>query len=151
MKRVVKSALVVFFVSILSAAQNPHVDWVRGTDFTKFHTFTWAKAHYAIQDPYANLSLATALQDELEAKSVHFVAPEQKFDVFVTYTVRINQDTVNLSQNILTMNIRIFDSRNNAVVWSAGGFTPMGKDNSENRRKARELLGQMFQKYPPSA
>jgi Domain of unknown function (DUF4136) len=149
MKLARKSAVFVFCISLLSIAQNPHVDWVRGTDFSKFRTFTWAKSHYAIQDPYANLSVAAAVQDELAAKGVHFLPSEEKFDVFVTYTVRINQDTLNLSQNVLTMNIRIFDSHNNTVVWSAGGYTPITKEEAQDRRKARELLASMFQKYPP--
>lgn len=136
-------------VVIAAQNQNPQIDWIRGTDFTKYHTFTWAKAYYAIQDPYANLALASAVQDELGAKGLSFVPQDGKFDVFVTYTARINQDPANMSQNILTMNVRIFDSKNNSVVWSAGGFTPIGKDNGENRRKARALLDQMFQKYPP--
>ncbi len=134
---------------LVAQNQNPQIDWIRGTDFSKYHTFTWAKAYYAIQDPYANLALATAVQDQLSAKGVSFVPQDAKFDVFVTYTARINQDMSNMSQNILTMNIRIFDAKNNSVVWSAGGFTSLGKDNSENRRKARALLDQMFQQYPP--
>lgn len=146
------AVFVLTLVSSLALAaqnQNPQIDWVRGTDFSKYHTFTWAKAYYAIQDPYANLALASAVQDHLSGKGFQFVPQDGNFDVFVTYTARINQDPANMSQNILTMNVRIFDAKNNSVVWSAGGFTPIGKDNSENRLKARLLLDQMFQKYPP--
>ena len=149
MKFVIRVCSLCLIVSAVLCAQNPQVDWVRGTDFRSIHTFTWAKAYYAVQDPYANLALSVAVQDELGAKNVRFVSSEQKFDVFVTYTARINQDPQNLSQNILTMNVRIFDARNNSVVWSAGGFTALVKDNAENRKKARQLLGEMFQKYPP--
>jgi hypothetical protein len=131
------------------AAQNPQVDWIRGTDFSRVHTFTWAKAAYAIQDPDANLGMALAVQDELGAKGVQYVDSQQKFDVFVTYMAKINQDPQNMSQNILTLNVRIFHSGNNSVIWSAGGYIALGADKIQNRRKARALLAEMFQKYPP--
>jgi hypothetical protein len=145
----------VFLLCLLASAvmtalnQNPQVDWVRGTDFSRIHSFTWATAVYPIQDPDVNLGLARAVQDELEAKSVQYVSSDQKFDVFVTYNAKVNQDPANLSQNLLTLNVRIFDAKNNSVIWSAGGHIALGKDKAQNRSKAHELLVQMFQKYPP--
>lgn len=152
MKLVIKFALVLLCVVIsgVAAAQNPQVDWIRGTDFSRFHGFTWATGVYPIQDPDASLGMARAVQDELQAKGVQFVSPQQKFDVFVTYVAKINQDPQNLSQNIVTINIRIFDSRNNSVIWSAGGYATLGKDKAHNQSNVRDLLAQMFAKYPPS-
>lgn len=141
--------LICLATSLVAVAQNPQVDWVRGTDFKSFHSFTWATAVYPIQDPDANLGLGRAVQDELEAKGVHFVSSQDKFDVFVTYNAKVNQDPANLSRNLLTLNVRIFDAKNNFVVWSAGGHIALGTDKTQNRSKARELLDQMFQKYPP--
>ncbi len=151
MNHILKPAFVLLFIasSVAVAAQNPQVDWVRGTDFKSFHTFTWATAFYPIQDPDANLGLARAVQDKLESKGVQFVSSQDKFDVFVTYNAKINQDPANLSQNLLTLNVRIFDAKNNSVVWSAGGYIALRSDKTQNRSKARELLDQMFEKYPP--
>jgi len=136
-------------VVIIGQSQNPQVDWLRGTDFSHIHSFTWATAVYPIQDPDINLGLARAVQDELEAKSVQYVSSDQKFDVFVTYNAKVNQDPANLSQNLLTLNVRIFDAKNNSAIWSAGGYIALGKDKAQNRSKAHELLDEMFKKYPP--
>jgi hypothetical protein len=151
MKLVLTSAFLLLFLAIATvvAAQNPQVDWIRGTDFSRVHTFTWAKAAYAIQDPDSNLGMARAVQDELGAKGVQYVDPQQKFDLFVTYVAKINQQPQNMSQNMLTLNVRIFDSRNDTVIWSAGGYIMLGADKAQNRRNARALLAEMFQKYPP--
>jgi hypothetical protein len=151
MKLATSCAFLLF--SLLTAfaalAQTTHVDWVRGTDFGRFHTFTWATAAYAIQDPDANLGMARAVREELEAKGMQFVAPDQKFDVFITYNAKINQDPQDLSRELITLNVRIFDSRNHTVIWSAGGYVALGNNKPQNRSNVRGLLAEMFKKYPP--
>ena len=143
------ASLLIVAVSLFAEAQNPHVEWVRGTDFERFRTFTWASAAYAVQDPAANFGLARAVQSELEEKMVRFVEPQDKFDCFVTYNAKVNQDSRNSSQNVLTLNVRVFDSRDNSVVWSAGGYATFNGDKAQNYRNALELLHRMFQRYPP--
>ncbi len=140
-------------VCLLSAAalcaQDTQVDWARGTDFSRFHTFTWATAAYPIQDPDANLGMARAVRDELEAKGVQFVGPQEKFDLFVTYNAKITTDVQDSSRRLLAVQVRIFDSRNNNVIWRAGGNVALVTDNDQNRRNVRTLLAELFQKYPP--
>jgi hypothetical protein len=152
MKLMVSSAVLLLFllIPVIVAAQTTDVDWVHGTDFSRFHTYTWATAANPIQDPDASLGMARAVQSELEAKGVQFVDRQQKFDVFVTYNAKINPDARDPSERVITVNVRIFDSRNNTVIWSAGGYVALGKDKVQNRRNVRALLAAMFQKYPPS-
>jgi uncharacterized protein DUF4136 len=152
MKLIVNSAvlLLILLIPVIVAAQTMDVDWVHGTDFSRFHTYTWATAVYPIQDPDASLGMARAVQDELGAKGVQFVNPQQKFDIFVTYNVKMNPDARDPSERVITVNVRIFDSRNNTVIWSAGGYVALAKDKMQNRRNVRALLATMFQRYPPS-
>jgi hypothetical protein len=131
------------------AAQTSDVDWVRGTDFSGFHTFTWATGAYPIQDPDANLSMANAVLDQLQSKGVQYVEPQQKFDLFVTYNAKLSPDPQDSSRRLITLAVRIFDSRNNNVIWRAGGSVALGSDNDANRSKVRDLLATMFEKYPP--
>ncbi len=142
--------LLCLLVPVVIAAQTTDVDWARGTDFSRIHTYTWATAAYPIQDPDASLGMARAVQDELAAKGVQFVDPQQKFDVFVTYNAKINQDPQDTSRKLITLKVRIFDSRNNTVIWVAGGYIALVNDKLQNRRNVRALLAAMFQKYPPS-
>lgn len=137
-------------VPVLPAAQTAEVDWIRGTDFAQFHTFTWATAFYPIQDPDANMRMAAAVRDELEAKGVSYVDPQQKFDVFVTYNAAITQDPQELSHRTLTIKLRIFDARNNTVIWRAGGFTAIVGDQPRDRNNVRALLATIFEHYPPA-
>ncbi len=141
--------LLCLLVPVVVAAQTAEVDWDHGTDFSRFHTFTWAKAPYPIQDPDASLGMARAVQDELEAKGVQFVDPQEKFDVFVTYNAKINPDLQDPSRKLITVKLRIFDSRNNTVIWRAGGYVALVNDKEQNRRNVRALLAAMFEKYPP--
>lgn len=151
MNRVFACIVIVFAcISIAASQTTTDYDYARGVDFTAFHTFTWAKAYYAIQDPDANLAMAAAAQHELEARGVTYVPDNQKFDIFVTYNAIVNQDPADSSKKTLTLKVRIFDSRNNNMVWQCGGYINLGNDRQQNRLAARKLLAQIFAKYPPS-
>ena len=141
--------LLCLLISVAVDAQTAEVDWVRGTDFSRFHTYTWATAAYPIQDPDASLGMARAVGGELEAKGVQFVSPQQKFDIFVTYNVIINPDPQDSSRKLIIVKLRIFDSRNKTVIWRVGGSVAQVNDKMQNRRNVRALLATMFQKYPP--
>ncbi|HYX68034.1 MAG TPA: DUF4136 domain-containing protein [Terriglobales bacterium] len=141
--------LLCLLISATLAAQTVDVDWVHGTDFSRFHTFTWATGAYPIQDPDASLGMAMAVQNELEGKGVQFVGPQEKFDCFVTYNVKVNPDPQDSSRQIVTVKLSLFDARNNTSVWRAGGYFAAVEDKAENRRNVRALLDAMFQQYPP--
>ena len=111
-----------------------------GSEFTAPHT-----ASIALRVPDVE-----AARRELEAKGVGYVPDNQKFDIFVTYNAMVNPDPMNYSKKILTLKIRIFDSRNNNLIWQSGGYIPLGTDRQQNRMSARKLLAQLFEKYPPS-
>jgi len=141
------AALLLVLVQAASA-QTVKVDWVRGTDFSKFHTFTWATSRYPINDPDANLGMANAVKDELSAKGVQYVDPKSTFDVFVTYNAKTTQDPKNTSKQILTLSVRIF-AGNNTVIWSASVNVPWVNDKAQNGQNARALIATMFAQYPP--
>ncbi len=149
MKLVIRLAAILFVISVVAAAQTAEVDWDRGTDFSRFHTFTWAKAPYPIQDPDVSLGMARAVQQELVAKGVQYVPPEQRFDLFVTYNAKINPDQNDLTRSVITITVRIFDSRNDTIIWKSGGYVSLVNDKVQNRRNVRALLAEMFQKFPP--
>jgi uncharacterized protein DUF4136 len=151
MKLVIRFAVLLLCLLVPAAltAQTVDVDWVHGTDFSRFHTFTWATGAYPIQDPDASLGMALAVQNELEAKGVQYVGPQEKFDAFVTYNVKTNPDPQDSSRTIVTVKLSIFDARNNSSVWRAGGYFTATSDKAENRRNVRALLAEMFRQYPP--
>ena len=149
-----KTGLVVLAVLVLClvapvAAQTAEVDWAHGTDFTQFRTFTWATGAYPINDADVSLGMANAVQDELAAKGVEFVDPKRKFDVFVTYNIKVNQDVHDTSRQVIVVALRIFDSKNNNVIWRAGGNVAVVDDQNKNRANVRALVAAMFAQYPP--
>lgn len=152
MKLAIRLAIVLLclLAPVAVAAQTAEVDWVHGTDFSRFHSFTWATGAYPIQDPDANLGMAAAVQDELGSKGVQYVGPQDKFDLFVTYNAVINPDAQGTARKIITIKVRIFDARNNTRIWIAGGYVALVDDLQENRRNVRALLAEMFRQYPPS-
>ncbi len=152
MKLVVKLAVLLLslVVPLVVVAQTADVDWIRGTDFSRCHSFTWATGAYPIQDPDASLGMARAIQDELEGKGVKFVSPQEKFDTFVAYNAIINPDVKDVTKKVITIKVMLFDAKNNNIVWRAGGYVSLVNDRQENIKAVRALLTSMFQKYPPA-
>ncbi|HTK96300.1 MAG TPA: DUF4136 domain-containing protein, partial [Terriglobales bacterium] len=60
-----------------------------------------------------------------------------------------NQDVHDTSQQVIVVALRIFDSRNNNVIWRAGGNVAVVADKDQNRANVRALLAAMFAQYPP--
>lgn len=134
---------------LLAAAQTTQVEWDHGANFSSFHTFTWAVGPYPIQDADASMGMLTAVRDELEAKGVRYVDPKDPFDTFVTYNARMTADPQDSSRRVLTLNVRIFRAQDNTIVWTAAGNFTMSDDKEQNRSRARALLAELFQQYPP--
>jgi subtilisin family serine protease len=141
--------LLFLLIPIIVAAQTTDVDWDHSTDFSRLRTFTWATGAYPIQDPQPSLGMARAVQEELQAKGVQFVGPQQKFDAFVTYDAQVNPDPQDSSRQTITVTVRILDAPNNTVVWRAGGYVALVDDKQQNRSNVRALLATMFQQYLP--
>lgn len=153
MKLLAAVAVVFLFLSfgLTATAQDVQTDWVRGTDFTRYHAFTWATGAYPIQDGESALKMAYAVQSELLEKGIRYVGPNDKFDCFVTYNLVINPDPQKPGSSIITVQLRLFDAGNNTVVWRAGGFVPVVPNNlPQNRAHVKELIAKMFAKFPPS-
>jgi Domain of unknown function (DUF4136) len=148
-RTIVSLCCVVLLGTAIAGAQTTEIDWAHGTDFSRFHTFSWATGAYPIQDPDASLGFARAVRDELQQRNVSYVEPNGKFDLFVTYTARISPDPQTSSRNLITVKVLIFDSRNNNVIWRSGGYVALVQDKQQNRDNVRALLDEMFQKYPP--
>lgn len=138
-------------LSSAGLAQDVEVEWERGTDFSQFHSYTFAKEYFPINDVAANLGMALAVGEELEAKGLRLVAPKQKtYDLFVSYNARIVPDPQDSSRKSIVLRVRIFNSKDNNLIWHAGGSVPLQKDNADNQRNVRQKLAAMFQQYPPS-
>ncbi|HUN88402.1 MAG TPA: DUF4136 domain-containing protein [Terriglobales bacterium] len=153
MKLLAAVAVILLCLSFaLSApAQTVQTDWVRGTDFSRFHNFTWATGQFPIQDAEADLKMADAIQAQLQAKGINYVGPNQRFDCFVTYNLVINPDPQNTGGQIITVALRFFDARNNTVVWRAGSYVPLVPNNlPENRKNVKAVIAKMFAQFPPS-
>ena len=149
LKLVALLATILLLLPAVTQAQELKVEWDRKTDFRQFHTYTFAPAPYAIRDPDALMGMALAVSEEIEAKGLRFVAPQQKtYDVFVACNAQIIPDPQDSSRRLVVIAVNIFDSRNN-MIWRAGGNVLLVNDNSENRRNVRRMLAAMFQKYPP--
>ena len=150
MKRLIGLVIVVALLPVSARAQAVEVEWDHAVDFSRFRTYTFAPAAYSIRDRVANADLGLALAEELDGKDLKFVAAESKtYDVFVAYNAQLVSDPQNASRRSVAITVRIFDSRTNNQVWMAGGKVLLGSNDSENYSNVRQILRDMFQKYPP--
>jgi hypothetical protein len=66
-------------VSLTAAAQDAEakrdvkVNWVRGTDFSKYRTYAWGTSHQKTPNPFWNQHLIEDIDAALQAKGLHKV------------------------------------------------------------------------------
>jgi len=74
-------ASMIFLVSLTAAAQDAEpeaksdvkVNWVRGTDFSKYRTYAWGTSHLKTPNPAWDQHLVEDIDAALRAKGLHKV------------------------------------------------------------------------------
>jgi hypothetical protein len=151
-------------------AQDVHVTYNHGIDFTQFHTYAWGQMPKPSQ--VKNPQLAKETQNQLNAtltgKSLHMVALTAKPDLILTISGASKEKTLysnyDPSGTVLTAGtdygtpeqqligalvVDLYDTNAKKLVWRG---TAVGVMNQKSLEKNKELLdkavSKMFDKFP---
>jgi Domain of unknown function (DUF4136) len=104
------------------------VDWVRGTDFSKYKTYAWGTPNQKAPDPNHPLN---DIEAALQAKGLHKVGMDANPDLLVTF--RVGNKQVYVLQNIYkdpfmkqgTLVVELADPqlKKNCLAGRCGGHT----------------------------
>jgi len=146
--------------------QKVTTDSVPGTDWSKFHTYSWAEGTPA-QDPLVAQRIVAGIDARLAAKGLKKVDSDP--DLVVMYHASADQqkslnwsnmggwgrfggmgsaqvDTVVTGQ----LKVDLADYKAKQFLWRGTASDTLSSDPQKNAKKIDKALTKMFQKFPPT-
>jgi hypothetical protein len=129
------------------------VDWVRGTDFSKYKTYAWGTPKQKASDPNHPLNDIDAA---LQAEGLQKVGTDASPDLLVAFSVGNKQVYVlqHIAKNPIvkqgTLVVELADPQLKKVVWWAVGEGTLTDNRDKDLPMIQSTISKMFKKYPPS-
>jgi hypothetical protein len=160
-------ALMLLTAACSSATVN--TDFDPAVNFANFHTYSWRKGTPAT-NPLMDQRIIASVDTQLQAKGFRRV--DSGGDVFVTYHASIGheldvqtvdyggpyrcwggctQSTTVRPVKIGTLVVDLVDAKRNTLTWRGIASDAISSNPQETARKIDQVVGQMFQNYPPRA
>jgi hypothetical protein len=130
------------------------VDWVRGTDFSKYKTYAWGTPNQKAPDPNHPLDDIDAA---LQAEGLQKVALDTNPGLLVAFRVGNKQVYVlqHIAKNPIvkqgTLVVELADPQLKKVVWWGVGEDTLTDDRDKDLPMIQRTIVKMFKKYPPPA
>lgn len=164
--------LLVLLTAITAVAQKVNVDWDRGTDFSKFHTYAWQTS----PDPAKGLwpqRVIDGVNQQLQAKGFKLV--DSNPDLWVVYTSHIHKDqqVVGTGYNMGpgwgwgwwggpttttyntytykegTLVVEIADANGHTLLWRGTATDSVSDNSDKNIKTLNNAINKMFKNFPP--
>jgi hypothetical protein len=128
------------------------VDWVRGTDFSKYKTYAWGIPDQKAPDPNHPLDDIAASH---QAKGLKRLSMDANPDLIVAF--RVGSKQIYVLQNIATNRIvkqdnlvvELADRQTRKDVWWAIGEDTLTGDRHKDLPMIQRTVSKMFEKYQP--
>jgi len=147
----------------LAEAQTVRVKWEKGTDFSKFQTYTWLESptevaeqtrRFIHDDIDAHLSINSIFRDDYEPdlEIIFYGSSEESFDITGGYRSDwTDPQAVTIENHIAgTLVVDIIDRSRQQVVWRGIATATIKRDPKKNLKTVRKALEQMFVSFPPA-
>jgi hypothetical protein len=166
-----KRARIVFLLGLILLATNAFgqkvtTDSVPGTDWSKFHTYSWGEGTPA-QNPIVDQRIVAGIDAQLSAKGLKKVDADPDL-VVVYHAATDEQKSLNWSSmggwgrfggmgsaqvdTVITGQLKVFiaDSKAQKFLWNGIATDTVSGDPQKNAKKIDKALTKMFQKFPPA-
>jgi len=154
-------------------AQKVNVDWDRGTDFSKFHTYAWQPSTHPGKGLW-NQRIIDAVNTQLQAKGYKLV--DSNPDLWVVYSNSIKKDqqvvgtgynygpawgwgygwggpTTTTYQTYTTKEgtliVDIADANGHQLLWRGSATDTISDNSDKNIKKLNSAVNKLFKNFPP--
>jgi hypothetical protein len=150
-------------MSLATAAQDVEakpdvkVNWVRGTDFSKYRTYAWGTSHQKTPDPAWNQHLIEDIDAALQAKELHKVEMDGNPNLIVAYDAgtkpaySIEGLTEVKEVKEGTLVVELVDSQFKEAVWWGIANDTLTNKPEKDLPMVQKRISKMFKQYPPPA
>jgi Domain of unknown function (DUF4136) len=128
------------------------VEWVRGTDFSKYKTYAWGTPDQKAPDPNHPLEDIDAA---LQSKGLQKVGMDMNPGLLVAFRVGNKQVYVlqHIAKNPIlkqgTLVVELADPQLKKVVWWGVGEDTLTDDRDKDLPMIQKAVSKMFKDYPP--
>lgn len=154
---------ILYLMPLTSMAQNvePYaksevkVDWVRGTDFSKYQTYAWGTSHQATPDP--KHTVEGMIDAALQAKGLQKVGMDANPSLLVAFSSENKPVYVipgYLKSPLVikegTLIVQLADPQSKEALWWGIAVDTVTHNPDKDNPVIQKIISKMFQKYPPS-
>jgi hypothetical protein len=128
------------------------VDWVRGTDFSKYKTYAFGTPNQKAPDPNHPLD---DIEAALQAEGLQKVGINANPGLLVAFSVGNKQVYVlqHIAKNPIvkqgTLVVELADPQSKKTVWWAVGEDTLTDNRDKDLPMIQRTISKMFKKYPP--
>jgi hypothetical protein len=159
-----------FAFAVAAAAQDVRTDYDKQTDFSRYHTYSWAKVE--TENPLWEPRIQEAVDKELQAKgwqrvdsggdvalaAVGATKNQQEYQTFYNglgpgwgWGGFGNTAATTTVQNyrVGTVVIDMYDARTKRLLWRGVASDTLSDKPEKNQKKLEKAVSKMFDKFPP--
>jgi hypothetical protein len=128
------------------------VDWVRGTDFSKYKTYAWGSSRQTTADP--KHTIEGMIDAALQAKGLQKVGTDENPNLVVVLNAGNKLIYTLQSYNLVkegTLVIQLADPQLKEAVWWGIAEDTLTDKPEKDRNLIQKKISKMFQEYPPPA
>ena len=171
--RRVRWLFALFLVAGLGAvaeAQDVKVDWDHGASFTGLKTYAWQPGTPA-QNPLWDQRITQNIDEQLQAKGLQKVSPNENPDLIVMYHAAVGHQTQFNTTNmggwgwwgngmsttteqkipVGQLIVDIGDAKSKKMIWVGTAKDTLSDNPDKNRKKVEKAVDKMFKKFPPAS
>ena len=163
MKLTARFALVACLASGVALAQTVRVKWERGTDFSKYQTYTWHDEPYDDVDDIIDQIIVDHVDSVMSINGIF--RDDYEPDIFITYHGSAEESfeiqgeyradwsspgaiTID-GHRAGTLVVDIVDVDGNHVLWRGIATATVQREPRKNRQIVINALTKMFESFPP--
>ena len=154
-------------------AQKVNVDWDRGTDFSKFHTYAWQPSTHPAKGLW-DQRIIDAVNTQLEAKGYKLVDANPELWVVYSNSIKKDQQVVGTGYNMGpawgwgygwggpttttyntyttrdgTLIVEIADNNGRQLLWRGSATDTLSDNSDKNIKKLNKAVNKLFKNFPP--
>jgi Domain of unknown function (DUF4136) len=154
-------------------AQKVNVDWDRGTDFSKFHTYAWQPSSHPAKGLW-DQRIIDAVNTQLQAKGYKLVDSNPDLWVVYSNSIKKNQQVVGTGYSMGpawgwgygwggpttttyntytthegTLIVEIADANGHQLLWRGSATDTLSDNSDKNIKKLNSAVNKLFKNFPP--
>lgn len=171
-KRLATVLLLTLLAATATFAQKVNVDWDRGTDFSRFHTYAWQPSTHAAKGLWDH-RIIDGVNTQLQAKG--FTLVDSNPDLWVVYSnsIKKDQQVVGTGYNMGpgwgwgywggpttttyntyttregTLIVDVADANGHRLLWRGSATDTLSDNSDKNIKKLNSALSKLFKNFPP--